>query len=106
MSVRAYPIKKIDFGGCAFNLWHDKYIVDLLNQNGFFDLLTEDGTGIAEISPFMLDDMEKQFRKDLRAGLIDKDEEKRIKEVLGELRKNARERKKRGDGGYVSYYCF
>lgn len=103
MSIRAHPIREITYGGETFNLWHDKYFMELLEGEGFFETLAE-GTGISEISPEMIEDMEKQFKEDM--SKLDKETIARTKEIFKDLRKEMEESIKRDEGGYVSYYCF
>ena len=105
MSVRAHPIKKIEYGGEIFNLWHDEYFMKLLEAEGFYDTLFE-GTGISEIAPVMIESMEEQFEEDIRDGKVGETTIARVREIFKDLKKEMKESEKRGDGGYVSYYCF
>jgi len=49
MSVRAYVVKKIDYGHETFNMWNDKEVVDKLRDGGYLDNLNDDGSGMFEV---------------------------------------------------------
>jgi hypothetical protein len=101
MSVRAYRINKIDFEKSeTFNLWHDEFVRDFFESEGFFENFSDSG-GIGDISVEAL--------KDLSILLTKKIEKEENKEYWQSLKKSidkdikwAEER----DEEYVFYYCF
>jgi len=103
MSVRAHPIKKINYGREIFNLWHDEYFRNLLDRKGILDQLNIDGYGILEISKYDLDEIENDIEADVRENSdINPEEVKRAKEIINDIRKEMRKRK----DDYLSFYCF
>ena len=59
MSVKANRVIeiKIETEYSSFNLWHDRKLMDFLdNEVDFFRGLTSDGTGLAEVSVEVLED--------------------------------------------------
>ena len=94
MSVRAHRVKKIEYAGESFNLWHDKKLIDFFDRYyGFFETLVE-GIGITELSTEAL---KIAIKKAKQLGLK--------KQQVEQLKKDA----KWGDKyncGWVSYYCF
>lgn len=103
MSVRAYPIKKINYGREIFNLWHDDYFRELLDRKGILDQLNIDGCGILEIDKYDLDEMENDIETDVRKNPdIDPEAVRRAKEIINDIREEMRKRK----DDYLSFYCF
>jgi len=104
MSVRAYPIKKINYGREIFNLWHDDYFRELLDREGLLNQLNIDGYGILGICECHLKALEEDIEADIKGntGDINWEEVKRAKEIISEIRKEMKKRK----SSCVDFYCF
>lgn len=104
MSVRAYPIKKIEHGQEIFNLWHDEYFIDLLDKEGRLEQLNIDGYGILEICENHLQAIEEQIEADIKGdtGDINWEEIKRAKEIIKDIRKEMKKQKT----DCIDFYCF
>jgi len=104
MSVRAYPIKEIKYGGEIFNLWHDEYFRDLLDREGLLEQLNIDGFGILGICENHLQAIENQIAMDVKGsrGDINWEEIKRAREIIDDIRKEM----KRQKTDCIDFYCF
>lgn len=94
MSVRAYRVNKLEWENRAtFNLWHDKEIIEWLENNtSFYDGLNSDcSSGITELS---ISDIERMI-KDLN---LDEDQIELLKKDIEFAKKNGYT--------YVQYYIF
>lgn len=103
MSVRAYPIKKIEYEGEIFNLWHDEYFVDLLDRKGLTDQLNIDGCGIISICKEDLNDIEQEIENDIKGSPdLDPEDVKRAKEIIKEIKNLMAKRNE----DCIDFYCF
>ncbi|MCD6429375.1 hypothetical protein J7L09_01635 [bacterium] len=104
MSVRAYPIKKIEHGPEIFNLWHDDYFRDLLDREGLLEQLNIDGYGILGICENHLKAIEEQIEIDIKEGTrdINWEEIKRAKEIIKNIKKEMKKQKT----DCIDFYCF
>jgi hypothetical protein len=97
MSVKAYRIIeiKIEEDYASFNLWHDRKLMDFLdNELEFFRRLTSDGTGLAEVSVEVLEDaVAKAVELEL-----DEDTVANLKKDIAWAKENNEE--------FVQYYCY
>lgn len=90
MSVRAYRVKEIVYGGESFNLWHDKEIYEYLAKAGYLDELNQDGGGFIELPIEAVKEMSKIA------------EDETVREGLKEDIKCTKEK---GED-YILYCCF
>ena len=102
MSVRAYPIKKIEYGQEIFNLWHDEYFRDLLEKEGILEQLNMDGCGILGMCKNHLKLIEKQIAVDIKEGSVNKEEVKRAREIIEDIKKEMERQKT----DCIDFYCF
>ncbi len=96
MSIRAYRVIEIKTEvKDSFNLWHDKKLMDFLNQEGdFFGPLSSDATGLTSISIEVLQ------------GAIDNAIDLELDEnIIKALKADIEFAKSRGDD-WVEYYCY
>ena len=94
MSVRAYRVNSKDIEqDNSFNLWHDKEIMDILEDNGELDHQTESGGSIV-VSVDSLKDIIKAIESD-------KDYESTIEMLKGDIKWA----EKKGDTE-VEYECY
>ena len=91
MSVRAYRVTKIDHEQeDTFNLWHDDKLMDFLDKEyGFYEGLTNDGTGLVELPIEALQEALEKVEMD-----------KELKEAIQKDIEACR------DNGCVTYYCY
>ena len=91
MSVRAYRVTKIEHEeGSTFNLWHDDKLMDFLDKEyGFYEGLTNDGTGLVELQ---IEALQEALEK------VEMDNE--LKEAIQKDIEACQ------DDGYVTYYCY
>jgi len=101
MSVRAYRINKIDFEKSeTFNLWHDEFVRDFFEGEGFFENFSDSG-GIGEISVEALKELSNLLEEKI-AKEKDKEYWKALKKMIDKDIKWAEERNEE----WISYYCF
>jgi hypothetical protein len=98
MSVRARRINKIEYEqGETFNLWHDKKVVTWLQNNTeFYDVLTYDLCGVAELPV--------ETVKELISYLIH-DNDPEYKDIIEWFEKDIQWAKDNKED-FVRYYCF
>ena len=91
MSVRAYRVNKIEHEqDNTFNLWHDDKLMDFLDKEyGFYEGLSNDGTGLVELPIEALQEALEKVEMD-----------KELKEAIQKDIETCQ------DNGYVSYYCY
>lgn len=91
MSVRAYRVTKIEHEQAnTFNLWHDDKLMEFLDSGyGFYERLSNDGTGIVELPIEALQEALEKVEMD--------------KELREAIRKDIEACQA---DGYVTYYCF
>ena len=91
MSVRAYRVTRIQHErDSTFNLWHDDKLMDFLNtEYGFYEGLSNDGTGLVELP---IEALQEALEK---VGM-----DKELKEAIQKDIEACR------DNGYVTYYCY
>ena len=97
MSVSANRIIKIEIEESynSFNLWHDRKLMDFLDEEGdFFSQLTADGTGVSEASVEIL---EKAVSMAVELEL-DADIVSNLKKDISWAKEN--------DEEFVQYYCY
>ena len=97
MSVSANRIIeiKIEQSYNSFNLWHDKKLMEFLDDEAdFFSQLTDDGTGVAEASVEVL---ENAVSKAVELELDD--------DTVANLKKDIAWAKA-NDEEFVQYYCY
>ena len=97
MSVKANRIIeiKIEEEYASFNLWHDRKLMDFLdNEVDFFRGLTSDGTGLAEASFEVLENAVS------KAGELELDED-----TVANLKKDIAWAKENNEES-VQYYCY
>jgi hemerythrin len=101
MSVRAYRVNKIDFEKSeTFNLWHDEFVRDFFEGEGFFESFSDSG-GIGDISVEALKEL-----SGLLAEKIEKEKDKEYWQSLKEsIDKDITWAEERGEACVV-YYCF
>jgi len=101
MSVRAYRINKIDFEASeTFNLWHNEFVRDFFEGEGFFENFSDSG-GIGEISVEALKELSA-----LLAEKINKEKDKIYWQALKRsFDRDIKWAEEKGEE-YVSYYCF
>jgi hypothetical protein len=86
---------KIETEYNSFNLWHDRKLMDFLDEEGdFFSQLTADGTGVSEASVEVL---EKAVSMSVELEL-DAD-------IVANLKKDIAWAKEH-DEEFVQYYCY
>jgi len=102
MSVRAYIVKEIKIGGEIFNLWHDKYFVELIERLGKFEQLDMDGCGIMSISKDDLKEIEEMIAEDVAENSVQKEEVERAKEIVEDIKEEIKKQKT----DCVDFYCF
>ena len=56
MSIRAHIVKKIEYDGELFNLWHDTDLLAVLEAEGITETLDADGAGLMEIPTSLLEE--------------------------------------------------
>jgi len=100
MSVRAHLVRKFEYDGEVFNLWHDKYFVEILDCIGILDGLNIDGYGIIEINRSQLQMIKESIDEDEKEGSVKKEDTQRAREILTQIRKAMRGK------DYVLFYCF
>jgi len=101
MSVRAYRVKTIDTEDSPlFNLWHDREVMDVLEQHGFMEQLNQDACGVTYISPDAMKDVIKHLTAQRKEAGTKED-----KERLAELIKNFQAELKSSPSG-ADYYCY
>jgi hypothetical protein len=97
MSVKANRVIeiKIETEYASFNLWHDRKLMDFLdNEVDFFRGLTSDGTGLAEAS---FEVLENAVSKAVELEL-DEDTVANLKKDIAWAKENNEE--------FVQYYCY
>jgi hypothetical protein len=101
MSVRAYRINKMDFEKSeTFNLWHDEFVRDFFEWEGFFESFSDIG-GIGDISVEALKKL-----SGLLAEKIEREEDKEYWQSLkNRIDEDIKWAEERGEE-YVVYYCF
>ena len=82
MSIRAHLIKKIEYGGCFWNAWHDKEFMRLLEINGYLEGLDYDGVGLVEIDKECVEETNKGYKELLKRGEITKEVKKMYQRVV------------------------
>lgn len=119
MSVRAYNFKVNYNKTPTFNLWHDKWLMNLLDEMGGFEYLDMDGCGYIEISNKMWEKIKKKYENKLK-GTMDKDEKKWAENIIKQIKKDIEKAMKqrdfikvdkienlnKDDEVYTHYYCF
>jgi len=102
MSVRAYRINKIDFERSeTFNLWHDEFVRDFFEGEGFFESLVDSG-GIGEISVGALQELSKLLEEKAKKDKKNKEYWQSLKWSIDKDIEWAKQK----SNEYVSYYCF
>ena len=97
MSIRAYRIIeiKIEPNYASFNLYHDKKLMEFLdNEAGFYSQLTDDGTGVTCVS---IEVLERAIKRAKSLKLEPDTVECLNKDI---------EAAKAQDDDYVQYYCY
>ena len=77
MSVRAYPIKKIEYGNAVFNCWHDEEFMNLLKEHDTVVFFNEGGQ--IEIN--------REAIAEIRETLKTREVKKETKEIIAEIEK-------------------
>jgi UDP-N-acetylmuramyl tripeptide synthase len=97
MSVHANRIIKIEIEESynSFNLWHDRKLMDFLDEEAaFFNQLTADGTGVSE-APVEILEKAVSLAVELE---LDEDTITNLKKDIAWAKEH--------DEGFVQYYCF
>jgi hypothetical protein len=97
MSISAHRIIeiKIEETYNSFNLWHDRKLMDFLDtEAGFYSSLSDDGTGVSEVSVEVL---EKAVSMAVELELDD--------DTVANLKKDIAWAKEH-DEEFVQYYCY
>jgi hypothetical protein len=104
MSVRAYPIRKIEYGGELFNLWHDEYFLELLERAGLTEQLNMDSCGIIGICRVTLEDLKQMIKDDEKGSVGDLEISKieRAKEIIKDIEVEMEQQKT----DCIDFYCF
>lgn len=95
MSMRAYRVIEIKMEVSSFNLWHDRALINFLDEEAQFSAnLSSDGTGLAEVPVKML---ERAVRMSAKLNLAE-ETVKRVQQDIAAAKSN-------GDES-VTYYCY
>jgi hypothetical protein len=94
MSIRAHRVTEIKTSGVSFNLYHDDYLIDWLEEHtSFFNPLNCDCCGLTDLSI-----------EDLKT-MLSEIGEKLDEDVRKSIEKDIEFAESQGDE-YVQYYCF
>jgi len=84
MSIKAFPVKKLELDKPLFDLWYDTQIKEALEDSGFLESLT-DASGFVSIPIYILKDLLERYKPDKLEQLNRFIEEKDLFEFSDEL---------------------